>query len=113
MGSWGEMPWESDAGLDLAWDLLDELFKKVSALLTQMPGPSSTASDTDRLKTCCDLVVRLHPYWHRSTQRQDVSNAIGVMERIIPLLLTCEELVEPNNDRILADLRALLVQLPE
>ena len=111
MGSWGELPWESDAGLDFAWNSLEKTVDAVSATLRQPLLDSATPSDIDRVKVCCDLLLKLRPYWNPFKRRVDVENAIVALARAREILL-CWENVEPNTDRMLQELRDLLPQLP-
>jgi hypothetical protein len=112
MGSWGDQPWESDAGLDLAWTLLGDVTKALSIVLAQPLELHATGSEIDRVKVCCDLLLKLYPYWSPLTRRDDVANAVIAMERVIECL-AWQEAPEPSSDEILADLKRLHANLAE
>lgn len=106
MGSWGECPWESDAGINAASVLMRDLFKQIWIGLSKDVLPGNT-SDVDRAKVYCDLVIRLSPYWRDPSNRQEaVQRAIVVMEQVLSAL-AAEEIDEPNNEAMLRELRRM------
>lgn len=78
MGVWGNLPWDNDYALDFASDSLDSLVQRIRERLTA-PRRETDAADQCVAIACCDLFVRLAPYWDPDSFEEDFTLAERVL----------------------------------
>lgn len=107
VGSWGEYPWESDGGLDVGWELLDETVELLARRLEQPLPSMPTSRDIDGVRACCDILVRLRPYVRPVDRRAMIENAVKQLELVLAWLAEQDEAAEYERE-LLASLREML-----
>lgn len=78
MGVWGDLPWDNDYALDFAAEALGSMVQRVRERLAA-PRRETDAADLCAAVACCDLFVRLAPYWDPDSFEEDFTLAEQVL----------------------------------